>query len=90
MAPNLEIYKRDWLRTELSSSEESTEKLEKAFLRANTSIDSDNTDDMWKAWLFAQGIAVSNTTDMWYTFMVSEGYSGNLVDMMKQYFIDNS
>ena len=45
--------------------------------------------DLFVEWLEAQGITKTNKVDNWRDFLVSQGYSGNVVDMTKQFFNDN-
>jgi len=48
-----------------------------------------NNVDEFKDWLVTQGQTGVNLQDNWRAFLISEGYSGNVVDMTKQYYNDN-
>jgi hypothetical protein len=65
--------------------------LEQLFLKQQLSLTTiPVVEDAWKLWLEGKGADGKSIANLWWSYLRSEGYTGHLRQMQKQYFIDEA
>jgi hypothetical protein len=66
------------------------EDLFKQYYEQQATVDKRNAKDTFRNFLIEQGMTSLNAEDMWQDYLFSLGYSGHVLGMERQYFIDNA
>ncbi len=92
MAQERLTEEKDYYETNLVAAalSDNRKDLFKQYYEEQATSDKDNAIDTFRNWLIEQGETASNLTDKWYQYLQGQGYTGQLHDMERQFYIDNS
>ena len=79
---------REFYMKKLNVTEGQLSDLEKQYLLQELSLQEGSVQDLWIQWFNSQGVSSGTINDRWYTFLLSEGYTGSVTDMINKYYED--
>jgi hypothetical protein len=74
--------------SQLGVTEGQINDLELQYLLQELSLTEGQVQDLWLKWFDTQGVFSGAINDRWYAFLIEEGYSGTVTDMINKYFWD--
>ena len=81
---------REFYKDNIVELSENREDLFKQYYETQATDDKRNAFDTFRQYLIEQGMSSQNALDMWKEYLEGQGYSGHVLTMERQYYIDNS